>query len=163
MLADFTSESMIVPRLRGRDTSSVLHELSKALEKEACIPGMLPVYQSALNREYLVSTAMDCGIAFPHARLPAVNRICFATGRSLEPLMWGHVNPQPVHLVFLVAVPATDSVGYLALLSALTKLGKNEVLRRRFLAAEDAAEIYSLLKTVELPIVRSAELLSRTA
>ena len=139
---------MIVPQLRGRDTTTVIHELSKVLEQEACIPGRLPVYQSALNREYLVSTATDCGVAFPHARLAAVDRVCFAFGRSSERVDWG--GGHPVHIVFLLAVPATDAACYLSLLSTLTRLGKDHDIRDRLLAAEDSAQLFSVLKTVEL-------------
>lgn len=147
-LADFTSESMILPELRGRDTSAVIHELSKALEREACIPGMLPVYQSALNREYLVSTATDCGIAFPHARLSAVDRICFALGRAREPIAWG--SGRPVHIVFLLAVPATDAAEYLSLLSTLTALAKDQDVRNQLVTANDAVAIFHILKSIEL-------------
>ena len=147
-LADFTSETMIVPELRGRDTSAVIHELSKTLEQDACVPGMLPVYQSALNREYLVSTATDCGIAFPHARLTSVDRICFAFGRSRDAIAWG--NGHSAHIVFLLAVPATEAAEYLSLLATLTRLGKNQALRDELLAARGASEIYSILRTVQL-------------
>lgn len=147
-LAAFTSEALIVPELRGRDTSAAIHELSTTLEREACIPGMLPVYQSALNREYLVSTATECGIAFPHARLSAVDRICFALGRAQEPIAWG--GGRPVHIVFLLAVPATDAADYLSLLSRLTVLAKDREIRSRLMFANNAGAIYQILRSVEL-------------
>ena len=147
-LAAFTSEALILPQLRGRDTSTAIHELSKTLEREVCVPGMLPVYQSALNREYLVSTATECGMAFPHARLSAVDRICFALGRATEPIAWG--GARTVHIVFLLAVPATDASDYLSLLSRLTALAKDSDIRGRLMIAESAAAIYQILKSVQL-------------
>ena len=73
-LADFTSGGLLVPRLRGRDAASVIQELSQVLQRETRIPDLLPFYHAALNREFMVSTNMEAGMAFPHARLPAVIR-----------------------------------------------------------------------------------------
>ncbi|NOS70392.1 MAG: PTS sugar transporter subunit IIA, partial [Verrucomicrobia bacterium] len=71
-LADFTSPGLIIPHLRGQDAASVIQELSQALQREQRIPDSLPFYHAALNREFMVSTDMEAGMAFPHARLPAL-------------------------------------------------------------------------------------------
>jgi mannitol/fructose-specific phosphotransferase system IIA component (Ntr-type) len=70
-VADFTHEALIAPQLSELDTAGVIQELSPLLQQEARIPDLPPFYHAALNREFLVSTAMDYGMAFPHARVPA--------------------------------------------------------------------------------------------
>ena len=102
-LADFTSPGLIIPHLRGGDAASVIQELSQVLQHEKRVPDLLPFYHAALNREFMVSTDMEAGIAFPHARLPALREISFAFGRSDEPLVWGARAASPVRLVFLMA------------------------------------------------------------
>jgi len=88
-LADFTSPGLIIPHLRGQDVASVIQELSQALQREGRVGDLLPFYHAALNREFLVSTDMEAGMAFPHARLPGLKELSFALGRSGEPLGWG--------------------------------------------------------------------------
>ncbi len=68
-LADYTRPELIVPRLRERDTAGIISELSQALQREGCVADVLPFYHAALNRELLTNSALDCGMAFPHARL----------------------------------------------------------------------------------------------
>ena len=83
------SQALIVPQLRERDTAGIVSELSQALQREGCVPDLLPFYQAALNQELLANSALDCGLAFPHARLSGVKRLQFAFGRTPEPIIWG--------------------------------------------------------------------------
>lgn len=149
-LADFTSPALIVPRLRGQDAASVIQELSQALQRDKRVPDLLPFYHAALNREFMVSTDMEAGMAFPHARLPALKAVSFAFGRSDQPLGWGNKTSGAVRLVFLMAVPATDSTQYLLLVSGLARLAKDGRLTAQLYAARDAFQILDVLKQVEL-------------
>lgn len=149
-LADYTRPALIVPHLRERETAGVIKELSQLLHQERCVPDVLQFYNAALNREFLVNTATDHGLAFPHARLNGLPQVTFALGRSNEPLVWGPKDTQPVRLVFLVAVPATDSSSYLLLISSLGRLGKNPPLLERLLQAGDPVGVHDVLKQVPL-------------
>jgi len=55
-----------------------------------------------------------------------------------------------VRLVFLSAVPATDSTQYLALISGLARLAKDGQQVERLLAARDRFQMLEVLKQVEL-------------
>jgi mannitol/fructose-specific phosphotransferase system IIA component (Ntr-type) len=149
-LADFTSPGLIVPHLHGQDAASVIQELSQALQREQRIPDLLPFYHAALNREFMVSTDMEAGMAFPHARLPALKEVSFSLGRSDEPLRWGTRIATSVRLVFLLAVPATDSTQYLLLISGLARLAKDHRLVEMLYEARDTFQIIEVLKQVEL-------------
>lgn len=149
-LADFTSPGLIIPHLRGHDAASVIQELSRSLQREKRIPDLLPFYQAALNREFMVSTDMEAGMAFPHARLPTLNELSFALGRSDEPLRWGPRAAHSVRLVFLMAVPATDSTQYLLLISGLARLAKENRLVEKLHATQDVFQFLEVLQQIEL-------------
>lgn len=149
-LADFTSPGLIIPHLRGQDAASVIQELSQSLQREKRVTDLLPFYHAALNREFMVSTDMEAGMAFPHARLPGLKELSFALGRSDEPLSWGPRAAGSVRLVFLMAVPATDSTQYLLLVSGLARLTKESRLVEKLHAAQDTFQILEVLQQVEL-------------
>jgi mannitol/fructose-specific phosphotransferase system IIA component (Ntr-type) len=149
-LADFTSPGLIIPHLRGQDAATVIQELSRALRNEQRVPDLLPFYHAALNREFLVSTDMEEGMAFPHARLAGLNELSFALGRSAQPLAWGGRVDRTVRLVFLIAVPATDSTQYLWLISGLVRMAKDPALLERLHTAADTFQILEVLQQVEL-------------
>jgi mannitol/fructose-specific phosphotransferase system IIA component (Ntr-type) len=125
-LADFTSPALVVPHLRGHDVAAVIQELSQALQREKRVADLLPFYHAALNREFMVSSDMEAGMAFPHARLPALKELSFALGRSDPPLVWGARSTGAVRLVFL----AKDSRLVKQLQSAEDNFQMLEVLRQ---------------------------------
>ena len=149
-LADFTRPGLIVPHLRSRDATSAIHELSLAMQREGCVPDWLPFYHEALNREFLLSTDMEAGMAFPHARLAGLKELAFAFGRSDEPFAWGPQITHPVRMVFLLAVPATDSEHYLSLISGLARLSGNNPLLETIRGAAASAGIIAAFRQVVL-------------
>jgi mannitol/fructose-specific phosphotransferase system IIA component (Ntr-type) len=149
-LADYTSPALLLSQLRERETPGVIKELSHLLQQEGCVPEVLPFYNEALNREFLVNTATENGFAFPHARLAGVTHMSFALGRSRDPLTWGAKGSLPVSFVFLVAVPATDAAAYLQLLSGLVRLGEKSEWLHQLRRARNPKELYEVLKQVRL-------------
>ena len=149
-LAEFTNPALIVPHLRGPDAAAVIHELSPRMQRDGRVPDLLQFYHAALNRELLVSTDIEPGIAFPHARFPGVKDLSFALGRSDEPISWGATAVRSVRLVFLLAVPATDATQYLALMSGVARLTKQPELVSALHSATDTFQILEILKRVPL-------------
>jgi mannitol/fructose-specific phosphotransferase system IIA component (Ntr-type) len=149
-LAEYSRPALVVSRLREGDTAGIISELSQVLQREGCVPDVLPFYQAALNQELLSSTALDCGLAFPHARLSGIKQLQFAFGRTPEPIVWGARSSWPVQLVFLLAVPATDAAGYLHLLASLSRLGQQPELLAELREAEDAEAILAVLQKIRM-------------
>jgi PTS system fructose-specific IIC component len=149
-LAEYTRAALIVPRLRERDTAGIISELSQALQREGCVADVLPFYHAALNQELLSNSALECGVALPHARLSGVRHLQFAFGRAPEPLIWGGRGYSPIQLVFLLAVPATDAAGYLHLLASLARLGKEPLLLARLREAESPEVVLAVLEQIRI-------------
>jgi mannitol/fructose-specific phosphotransferase system IIA component (Ntr-type) len=151
-LRDYTRAPLVLAQLRLRDTAGIISELSQALQRDGCVPDVLPFYHTALNQELLANSAVECGIALPHARLPGVKRLRFAFGRTPQPIMWGTKSPWPVDLIFLLAVPATDAANYLHLLASLARLGHQKESLSELRAATDANAILAVLERIKLRV-----------
>jgi mannitol/fructose-specific phosphotransferase system IIA component (Ntr-type) len=151
-LADFTTPRLIVPFVRERDTAGAVKELSQVLHEQGCVPDVLAFYNAVLNHEFLVNSASDSGIAFPHARLHGVVQPRFAFGRSSQPFVWGIRPASPVRFIFLMAVPATDAAGFLQLLSGLARLGQRPTLLASLLEVSSAEAIFELFKQVKVRV-----------
>ncbi len=145
-LSGFTSGEMVVPVLREHDTAGIIGELSRVLHVRGCVGDVLPLYHSALNRELLSSSAVESGLAFPHARLSEVKQLQFALGRTSAPVSWCGKHSWPVRLVFLLAVPATDAAGYLHLLASLARLGQQPDAVNDLLRADTAEGMMAVLR-----------------
>jgi mannitol/fructose-specific phosphotransferase system IIA component (Ntr-type) len=149
-LADFTRRQLIVPRLRENDTAGIISELSQVLQRHNSVPDVLPFYHAALNHELLANSALDCGLAFPHARLSGVKQLQFAFGRAPQPVSWGAKGSWPVQFVFLLAVPATDAAPYLHLLASLARLGQQAELLAELRVSETVNAVLGILGRIKL-------------
>jgi PTS system fructose-specific IIC component len=136
------------PGVRGDGAAEVLGQLSQLLHRQDCVPDALQFYHAAFNQELLSNSAHPCGLALPHARGAGIRRLQFALGRAAKPVTWFAKGSHPVRLVFLIAVPATDAVAYLHLLSALAGLAKQQAILRELLAAPGTREILTVLGRV---------------
>ncbi len=145
-LADFTSPALIVPDLRGRDAAAVIEELSETLGRDERVLDWESFCSTAIKRELLVSTEMEAGMAFAHARRADVKEVSFALGRKKEPMRWGAGAVASVRLVFLIAVPADDSAQYLSLISGLARLAKESNTVEKLHTATDAMRIFEVLR-----------------
>ena len=149
-IADYTSPGLMVPCLHSQDAAAVVGELCGILRREGRLKDLLPFFNAAMNAEYLESTATFPGWALPQARVKDVSEVSFALGRSGPPLEWLGRSGQLVRLVFLFTVPETDPTTYLALGSALARLGMDPVLLEALLLAPDGQAMFDILKRVPL-------------
>ncbi|HEX4644132.1 MAG TPA: PTS sugar transporter subunit IIA [Verrucomicrobiae bacterium] len=149
-LADFTSEALIIPQLQSRDMAGIIQELSEAFQRGDSRWDAQKLNKSALEREAQMTTAMEFGAAFPHVRSSACPELKFALGRCPEPVVWGRPGSLKVRFVFLNAVPASDALGYLKLLSGMARLGKDTDLLEQFKTAAGAHELLELLGKLPL-------------
>ena len=149
-LSDFTSPALIAPHLQAQEMPAAIRELSQTMQQDRGMPDLAPFYQTALERELLASTELEAGVAFPHARLPGLNELFFAMGRCDQPLRWGAKAVPRVRLIFLIAVPESDSGAYLRLVSGFARLTKDRKLMQKLQAAEEVPQILKALQEIKL-------------
>jgi mannitol/fructose-specific phosphotransferase system IIA component (Ntr-type) len=149
-LADFTSQRLVIEALRADCGVAAIAELGALLQREACLPDSLPFYQAVINGEFLASTAIEPGLAFPHALVSGLLQVRFALGRSGRPLPWFGSTTGAVRLVFLLAVPATNATDYLKLLAALACLGKDGEVLAALLGAKAASGMIEALERIQV-------------
>ena len=114
------------------------------------MPDVLPFYHAALNQELMANSSLECGVAFPHARVGGVKQLQFAFGRVPEPVIWGARGSWPVQLVFLLSVPPTDAARYLHLLASLARLGQQAEFVAQLRAAETTEAILAFLGKIKV-------------
>ena len=97
------------------------------------------------NREELGSTAINHGVAVPHASidgLPAPAAVMFRLERPIE---FGAPDQDPVDLVFVLIWPSSKRSGLLASLGGLCGALRNPSLLQALRSANGPAEVRSLL------------------
>ena len=89
---------------------------------------------------------MGDGIAIPHARSEAVERVCFAIGLKQGGIEFGSLDGERTQIFILIASPKTGSGPHLQLLAALGGLLKDESLRSDLLSARSPDNLVEILR-----------------
>lgn len=149
-MLEYTRHELIVPHLRETDTAGIIGQLSEGLQRQRVVPDLLPFYHAALNQELLHNSALESGIAIPHARLTGVKHVQFSFGRTAFPVSWGVKGSWAVQFIFLVAVPASDSATYLQLLAGIARLSQQPELIAELRKATGAEDLLAVFERVRL-------------
>ncbi len=99
-----------------------------------------------LEREHLMGTAMEEGIAVPHARLAAPRRPLIVFGRSPAGIEWNSPDGKPAQFIFLILTPEHQDEVQVQILSSIARTMSDEQTRKNILAAQDADRVWDVLR-----------------
>lgn len=98
-----------------------------------------------LAREAEGTTAFGKGIALPHAKDEALNRVVAAIGRSARGIEYGALDSRPVHLIILVLGPAGHNEQHISAMSMLFGLLQDDASRRFLVQADTVDKIWEVI------------------
>lgn len=132
-------ESHIKLTLHSNTKKEVIKELLDLLE---CADREV-IYNSILEREFHMSTAIGKGVALPRYWGPLVKTAQLAMGRKIEGIDFESLNQNSTNLLFLLLIP--EKANYPAILSHLLQVLSQNTIREELLKARDKKTVVSLL------------------
>ncbi len=103
------------------------------------------VLDALLAREAVGSTGVGAGVAVPHARLKALDRMRGVFLRLEAPVDFDAVDDQPVDLIFALLAPEAAGSEHLQALARVARLLRRADLREQLRQAHSADAVYALL------------------
>ena len=145
--ADLLHEQQVILRLRSRKPANAIREIVDVLASDISgrkIDKPEAFLEQVLAREQTHASAVDSGVAFPHARTDLVDEIVIGIGRSRAGIPFGE-NQQRAHLIFVIGVPERLLSDYLVCVGTLARLVKDETIRSKLLNAGTPHEFVEVL------------------
>jgi len=143
-LSDLLDEKQVILRLRSRKLPNALREIIQVLTKSRKIDDAERFLEQVLAREREHPSAVENGVAFPHARSDLVDEIIIGIGRSRAGIPIG-ADQQRARLIFVIGVPERLVNDYLICVGTLARLVKDEAVRSSLLDAETSREFIDAL------------------
>lgn len=143
-ISRFSAESLMIPNLCATDKAGAIAELALLMESKHFVSGAEKLIQSALEREAVLSTTMENGLAFPHIRGVEGGGLTLALGISKKGINFDD-SGDLTHFIFLITIPTAVSAFYLRLMSGLTETLFKEQNRKALMAAETPAQLWKAL------------------
>lgn len=143
-LSELLDEKQVILRLRSRRLPNALREIIQVLAQDGKIDDGETFLEEVLAREQAHPSAVENGVAFPHARTDLVDEIVIGIGRSRAGIPIG-ADQQRARLIFVIGVPGRLLNDYLICVGMLARLVKNDAIRSRLLQADTPHEFIDAL------------------
>jgi PTS system fructose-specific IIC component/PTS system nitrogen regulatory IIA component len=101
------------------------------------------------DRESKMSTGIKKGIAIPHGKTNAVDRVYGVLGISKKGIDYDALDGEPVYLLFLMLAPQKDSEKHLRLLKRLAELLDNPQFYTDLVAQNTSQSAHGVIKKYE--------------
>lgn len=148
-LSELLNVGAVQLRLQARTKREALVELTDVLEAAHGFRSQGEILDRVTRREAMMSTAIGYGVAIPHGKARAVDRMAAACGVSAEGIDFESEDGALTHLFVLFVSPESAATQHVRVLANISRLLKEESVRRTlreaptpeaFLAAIQAAE-----------------------
>ena len=143
-LSELLNERQVILRLRSRQLPNALREIIQLLAQNGKIDNAQTFLRQVLASEQAHPSAVENGVAFPHARTDLVDEIVIGIGRSRAGIPVG-ANRQRARLIFVIGVPERLVNDYLICVGTLVRLVKDDAIRRTLLEAETPRQFIDAL------------------
>jgi len=143
-ISRFSAESLMAPDLKGTTGAEVIAELATLMEQKNFVSGADKLVETALEREAVLSTAMENGLAFPHVRGVEGGGLTLSLGVSKKGVKFDDAG-NVCNIIFFITIPTAVSAFYLRLMSGLTETFLKEQNRDAILAAETPEQLWKAL------------------
>jgi PTS system nitrogen regulatory IIA component len=143
-LCDLLSPDAVLPSLHAQSKKQVLQETCGAA---AGLTGLAEreIFDVILQRERLGSTGVGHGVAIPHGKLRALDRLVGVFARLTRPVDFDSLDDQPVDLVFLLLAPESAGADHLKALARVARVLRDGAVAQKLRDADGAAELYAIL------------------
>lgn len=149
-ITDYMSENLISLKLKSKNKDDVLMELADLIAVSPDVHNEENViYKALIEREKLGSTGIGKGVAIPHAKTDAADRLTIAFGISKEKIDFKSLDNESVNIFFVFASPMKDSQVYLKVLARISRLIREEEFRNQLLACKTPAEVIECINKKE--------------
>lgn len=141
-ISDVLERETIISDLQSTTKTDVIRELAENLA--SAHPGINneKLIEVLMEREKLCSTAVDSGVAIPHAKMTGISDIIAGFGRSVEGIDYDSLDAELTHLFIILVAPETSIGAHIQLLARISKIFRNPELRAKLMAFETRDEIY---------------------
>lgn len=144
-LTEILSPSCIKVPLERTEKTEVIAELVDLLGEQGLIRDTNQVVACVLERERTRSTGIGNGLAVPHGKSSACDRLVMAIGVPPEPIDFESKDGKPVNFVVLLVSPTDQTGPHVQALARVSRLMLMDSFRDALSKASSADDIHQII------------------
>lgn len=142
--SSYVVRDTMLPQLAGDTKEAIIDELLGAIYGKGLIKDLEAAKGAVMTREASMSTGMQYGIAIPHGRTDAVERLVCSVGLKPGGLDFDSIDGEPSRIFVLTLSPLTAAAPHVQFMSTMSQI-LNESGRQALLQCTTAAQMYDIL------------------
>jgi Kef-type K+ transport system membrane component KefB/mannitol/fructose-specific phosphotransferase system IIA component (Ntr-type) len=156
ILESFSKKGIISHLDAVRRDEAIAELCELAVEQDSSLRQEV-IYKAVLERENLMGTALENGVAVPHGRIPGLLKPVVVFGRSAPGIEWDSPDGQDTHLIFLILTPKENDDIQVQILRVISRMTSDSSARQDILEAEREEQTWDILaaRLASQHIVRS--------
>jgi mannitol/fructose-specific phosphotransferase system IIA component (Ntr-type) len=144
-IARFSSNKLMIPQLQANTKEEALEEMLQVMSVQGFVEKPEVLLESALDRESIVPTAVDHGLAFPHVRGVEGGGLIFSAAMKGQGLHFGAPRNRRTRILFFIVIPLAASAFYLHLITGLMETFSDTEARRKLLECKTPDKMWKIL------------------
>ena len=150
-LQEIVIREAILPTLAATDRDEAIAEIVDALVSTGAVSPELrdEFIKAIIKREKRGSTGFGHGVAVPHVKHPAINKMVVAIGISAAGVEFNALDRQPVYSIFLLLSPEDKPEDHLDAMEAIFGNLSQETFRRFLRQDKDVEDVVTLLEEAD--------------
>lgn len=142
---EFISKNAVFLNLEATGKDDALKELARLMALSNEHLDAEKIHELLVKREELSSTAIDGGLAIPHAKTSLVSHICGLLALSPKGVNFGSMDGKLTKIFFVLLSPETATGDHLRALSQISRIFKESSLRERILQSNTQDEVWNII------------------
>jgi PTS system nitrogen regulatory IIA component len=143
-LSEILKPEAVLPSVHAQSKKQALQEVCASAARMTGLAER-DIFDAILQRERLGSTGVGHGVAIPHGKLRAVDRLVGVFARLARPVDFDALDDQPVDLVFLLLAPESAGADHLKALARVARILRDPAVTQKLRATQDPAALYAIL------------------
>lgn len=150
-LLEIVVKNGILPSLASVERNKAIDEIMDALVEAGAVKAELrdEFVKSIIKREKRGSTGFGHGVAVPHAKHPAIEKMTVAIGISQQGVEFNSLDQQPVYSIFLLLSPEDNPEDHLDAMEVIFGNLSQETFRRFLRQATTVEDVLTLLEEAD--------------
>jgi fructose-specific phosphotransferase system IIA component len=148
-LSTTLKKSAILMDMKAGDKDAAIEELVELLCSAYRLKEKAVILKAIMSREEKASTGIGMGLAVPHAKTSAADKLYVAFGLSREGVDFDSADGERSHLFFIMVSPKDRTGPHIQALAGISRLIKHEEVRKGLMSCNKAGELLSFIASAE--------------
>jgi len=149
-ISELLREETITTTLQNTEKKAIIEELMALAEKTGNVKDHEQALQAVMEREEMMSTGLERGVAIPHAKTNSVENLTLALGISREGVDFESADGKPSHLFFLLMAPEAAAGPNIKVLAQIARLASDPAFTETLRQAAGPADVLNAIRSMEM-------------